>query len=161
MDLTWWRQWVIVLIYGVIGLLQSVKSQRTAVSFVSIVCNYTSIRQNELLESRWSPYLPQTWQATTWPLESFNLLSTPLRNPCSTPAGSAHLETTRNEPAASGREIFISFLVVQLTYDEQGDISVIKSGELSLGQWEAEKRQEGRALKRVFLLLSRSVCGLF
>lgn len=75
-----------------------------------------------------------------WPLGSLNLLSTPLKNPCSTAAGSAHLETTRSEPTTSSREIFISFLVEQLTYDEQGDISVIKSGELSLGQWEAEKK---------------------
>ncbi len=82
-------------------------------------------------------------------------------SPCSTPAGSAHLETTRNEPTTSSREIFISFLVLQLTNDEQGDISVIKSADLSLGQWEAEKKQDGRALKRVFPLLSKSICGLF
>lgn len=69
-------------------------------------------------------------------------------------------ETTRNKPTTSSWEIFISFLVVQLAYDEQGDISVIKSGELSLGEWEAEKKQEGRALKRVFPFLS-CVCGLF
>ncbi len=160
MDLTWWRQGVIVFIYSVIGLFWSLKSQRTAISLLSIVCNYASIRQNELLESRWSPYLLQSWQAATWPLESSSLLSTPLMSPCSTPAGSAHLETTRNEPTTSSREIFISFLVLQLTNDEQGDISVIKSADLSLGQWGAEKKH-GRALKRVFPLLSKSICGLF
>ncbi len=50
--------------------------------------------------------------------------------------------------------------MLQLTYDEQGDISVIKSAELSLGQWEAEKKQDGRALKRVFPLLSNGAFPL-